>query len=102
MKPRIVAQSAKQSMGITEEYDKKLIELHSLIEHEQKSFFGTGNAERIRQLTQEFSETIDRAEQLLRIYRERFGADLIEDLKQLTNSYDGIKAYCKSFIDLNI
>lgn len=102
MKPRMVAQAARQFMPITEEYDKKLIELHLLIGDEQKSFFGTGKAERIRQLTQEFSETIDKAEQLLRIYRERFGTDLIDDLKQLTNSYEGIKAYCKSFIDLKI
>lgn len=102
MKPGMVALEMKQSMTITQEYDKKLIELHSLIEQEQKSFFGTGNADRIRELTREFSETVDKAEVFLRVYRERFGVDLIEDLKQLTNSYEGIRAYCRTFIDLNM
>ena len=81
------------------DYQQTLRHLHTLIQENKKSIFGASDAAAIRTLISELGATKDSAEYLLTSYKQVAGTDLIEDLKKLTNNYNGIKEYCMTFIN---
>lgn len=76
--------------------------LNELITKQQKSFILGSHNDAIKQLTNELCSSKFNAEQILSEYLEIFNQDLIEDLKSLSSSYDGMKSYLAPFIRFEI
>jgi hypothetical protein len=87
---------------VDDDFKVKLIRLNSLIQNSNKYLFGSTNNDEIRALIGAICHSKDSAENLLITYKQLFEVDLIEELKNLTNNYNGIKEYCEVFIDFEI
>lgn len=85
-----------------DDYGQKIRELYRLIQSEKNSFFGSADAEKIKQLTLTLCTSRKDSEFLLRIYSETFRKDLVEEFKKLTNNYNNLKEYLYVFIEHGI
>ena len=84
------------------EFKQKLIKLEDLIKTEKKSLFGSNNKSEIIVLMNELCTSKPAANKLLSNYVQLSGKELVEEIKKLTSSYEGMKEYLWQLIELEI
>lgn len=89
-------QQLLQDEGAVLESDLK--KLNFLIAKQQKAWVGAAHKDNIQQLLGGFINTKEQALHALDFYLTLYDTDLLEDLKNLTSSYDGKREYLEPFI----
>ena len=97
--PSITIEESKKEI----KYKQNLERLNLLIKKEKKSIFGSSNKDEIRMRIEHLCEdNADIARYVISSYNKLFSSDLIDELCSLSSGYDEKKAYCRTFIDLQV
>jgi hypothetical protein len=83
-------------------YNTFLMRLNTLINSENKSFFGNSHSNEIRKLIKDLCPNKESSLYLLKVYQDIYSADLLTDLQNLTTNYSSIADYLEVFIEHNI
>ena len=100
-KDDFISENVDEISIVVKEPDK-VEKLNSLIKSQKGKIFGGKTKDKIIEITKELCESKEYAEDLLLYYKTHFNKDLLNELKSLTTSYEGIKDYLRPFIELGI